>query len=38
MLPALFHLLWLQELAAVDLSVELLGQRTVVRMAGGGAR
>ena len=37
-LPALFHLLWLQELAAVDLSVDLLGPRTVVRGAGGGAR
>ncbi|WP_405610320.1 TnsA-like heteromeric transposase endonuclease subunit [Streptomyces sp. NBC_01508] len=34
-LPALFHLLWRQELAAEDLSVELLGPRTVVRLSGG---
>ncbi|MER5908631.1 TnsA-like heteromeric transposase endonuclease subunit [Streptomyces mirabilis] len=37
-LPALFHLLWLQELAAEEMSVELLGPRTVVGPAGGGAR
>ncbi|TDT97592.1 hypothetical protein EDD99_5745 [Streptomyces sp. 846.5] len=34
-LPALFHLLWLQELAAEDLAVELLGPRSVVHLAGG---
>ncbi|WP_256123189.1 TnsA-like heteromeric transposase endonuclease subunit [Streptomyces sp. EN16] len=37
-LPALFHLLWLRELAADDLPVELLGPRTVVRLAGGSTR
>ncbi len=37
-LPALFHLLWLQELAADDLPVELLGPRTVVRLAAEGTR
>ncbi|WP_338020708.1 TnsA-like heteromeric transposase endonuclease subunit [Streptomyces sp. TR1341] len=29
-LPALFHLLWRQELVAEDLSIQLLGPRTVV--------
>jgi hypothetical protein len=33
-LPVLFHLLWTGELAA-DLSVPL-GERTLVRLAGGG--
>ncbi|MEU3206678.1 TnsA-like heteromeric transposase endonuclease subunit [Streptomyces cyaneofuscatus] len=37
-LPALFHLLWLHQLAADDLPVELLGPRTVVHLAGGGTR
>ncbi|MFJ9822652.1 TnsA-like heteromeric transposase endonuclease subunit [Streptomyces sp. NPDC101151] len=37
-LPALFHLLWLQELAAEDVVVELLGPSTVVRLADGGVR
>ncbi|MER5532024.1 TnsA-like heteromeric transposase endonuclease subunit [Streptomyces sp. NPDC002677] len=37
-LPALFHLLWLQELVAEGLAVELLGPSTVVRLAGGGDR
>ncbi|MFF4733960.1 TnsA-like heteromeric transposase endonuclease subunit [Streptomyces mirabilis] len=37
-LPALFHLLWLQELAIEDLSVELMGPRTVVGLTGGSAR
>ncbi|MEU8549060.1 TnsA-like heteromeric transposase endonuclease subunit [Streptomyces roseoverticillatus] len=37
-LPALFHLLWLQELAAEKLAVDLLGPRTVVRQADGRAR
>ncbi|MFF2897360.1 TnsA-like heteromeric transposase endonuclease subunit [Streptomyces sp. NPDC057966] len=37
-LPALFHLLWVQELAAEGLSVELLGPRTVVTLACEGAR
>ncbi|MEV6537054.1 TnsA-like heteromeric transposase endonuclease subunit [Streptomyces sp. NPDC051639] len=37
-LPSLFHLLWLRELSAEGLSAELLGPRTVVRAAGGGAR
>ncbi|WP_434597888.1 TnsA-like heteromeric transposase endonuclease subunit [Streptomyces sp. A5-4] len=37
-LPALFHLLWSQELAAEDLSVELLGPHTVVRLADGGTQ
>ncbi|MFI1294431.1 TnsA-like heteromeric transposase endonuclease subunit [Streptomyces sp. NPDC020792] len=32
-LPTLFHLLWLQELTFKDPSVELMGPRTVVRMA-----
>lgn len=36
MLPALFHLLWRQELSADGMAVELLGPRTVVRLAGGG--
>ncbi|MFI6944671.1 TnsA-like heteromeric transposase endonuclease subunit [Streptomyces sp. NPDC050422] len=37
-LPALFHLLWLQEAAADGLSVELLGPSTIVRLADGGGR
>lgn len=37
-LPALFHLLWLQELVAEDLSGQLLGPRTVVSPVGRGAR
>ncbi|MBT2491390.1 TnsA-like heteromeric transposase endonuclease subunit [Streptomyces sp. ISL-96] len=37
-LPALFHLLWLQELVAEGMSVELLGPHTIVHLAGGGAR
>ncbi|WP_030609460.1 TnsA-like heteromeric transposase endonuclease subunit [Streptomyces fulvoviolaceus] len=36
-LPVLFHLLWQQELSAEGMAVELLGPRTVVRLAGGGA-
>ncbi|WP_327418083.1 TnsA-like heteromeric transposase endonuclease subunit [Streptomyces sp. NBC_01233] len=36
MLPALFHLLWIQELAAADLSVELMGPRTVVGLTSRG--
>ncbi|WP_413811602.1 hypothetical protein [Streptomyces sp. OE57] len=34
-LPVLFHLLWLQVLTAADMTVELLGPRTVVRLASG---
>nr|WP_325052036.1 TnsA-like heteromeric transposase endonuclease subunit [Streptomyces triticagri] len=37
-LPALFHLLWLQELVAEDLAAQLLGPRTVVGLTGGGAQ
>ncbi|GGX34130.1 hypothetical protein [Streptomyces noursei] len=37
-LPVLFHLLWRQELSADGMAVELLGPRTVVHLAGGGAR
>lgn len=37
-LPALFHLLWLQELAAEEVAVELLGPSTIVRLADGGIR
>lgn len=36
-LPVLFHLLWEHELSAEQMDVELLGPRTVVRRAGGGA-
>jgi hypothetical protein len=36
-LPALFHLLWRQELVAEDLSVQLLGPRTVVGRVERGA-
>ncbi|MGG7572134.1 TnsA-like heteromeric transposase endonuclease subunit [Streptomyces sirii] len=36
-LPALFHLLWRQELVATELEEELLGPRTVVRLSAGGA-
>ncbi|MER5706283.1 TnsA-like heteromeric transposase endonuclease subunit [Streptomyces sp. NPDC020807] len=36
-LPALFHLLWRQELVAENLSVQLLGPRTVVGLIGRGA-
>ncbi|MEU6370874.1 hypothetical protein ABZ876_35460 [Streptomyces sp. NPDC046931] len=32
------HLLWLQELVAEDVAVELLGPSTVVRLADGGVR
>lgn len=35
-LPVLFHLLWRRELSAEGMAVELLGSRTVVRLAGGG--
>ncbi|MBC9729825.1 TnsA-like heteromeric transposase endonuclease subunit [Streptomyces sp. TRM68367] len=35
-LPALFHLLWLQELAAEEMAAELLGPDTVVHLANGG--
>lgn len=34
-LPVLFHLLWLQVLTAADMTVELLGPRTIVRWASG---
>ncbi|WP_373865095.1 TnsA-like heteromeric transposase endonuclease subunit [Streptomyces rishiriensis] len=37
-LPVLFHLLWLQELTAKGMAVELMGPRTVVHLAGGGTR
>ncbi|MGW1393080.1 TnsA-like heteromeric transposase endonuclease subunit [Streptomyces nigra] len=37
-LPALFHLLWRQELIAEDLSVQLLGPRTVVGLIGRGTQ
>ncbi|MFB7634961.1 TnsA-like heteromeric transposase endonuclease subunit [Streptomyces sp. NPDC056149] len=37
-LPALFHLLWLQQLTAEGMSVELLGPRSIVRLVDGGAR
>ncbi|MFF3459784.1 TnsA-like heteromeric transposase endonuclease subunit [Streptomyces sp. NPDC002730] len=37
-LPALFHLLRLQEVAAEGLSVALLGPSTIVRLADGGGR
>ncbi|WP_440581562.1 TnsA-like heteromeric transposase endonuclease subunit [Streptomyces viridochromogenes] len=36
-LPVLFHLLWKHELSAEQMDVELLGPRTVVRRAAGGA-
>lgn len=36
-LPTLFHLLWLNELAADGLAIDLLGPRTVVRLAEGTA-
>ncbi|CBG70338.1 MULTISPECIES: TnsA-like heteromeric transposase endonuclease subunit [Streptomyces] len=36
-LPVLFHLLWRQELSAEGMAAELLGPRTVVRLAGGDA-
>ncbi|MFE0680598.1 TnsA-like heteromeric transposase endonuclease subunit [Streptomyces sp. NPDC058961] len=36
-LPVLFHLLWRQELSAEAMAVELLGPRTVVRLADRGA-
>ncbi|MFI6275668.1 TnsA-like heteromeric transposase endonuclease subunit [Streptomyces sp. NPDC050988] len=34
-LPVLFHLLWLQVLTAEDMTVELLGPRTIVHLASG---
>ncbi|MDX3240596.1 TnsA-like heteromeric transposase endonuclease subunit [Streptomyces sp. ME18-1-4] len=34
-LPALFHLLWLQDVAAEGLAVELLGPSTIVALADG---
>lgn len=34
-LPVLFHLLWLQVLIAEDMTVELLGPRTIVHLASG---
>ncbi|WP_308365725.1 TnsA-like heteromeric transposase endonuclease subunit [Streptomyces sp. ISL-86] len=34
-LPALFHLLWLQELTAEEMTVELFGPSTIVRLASG---
>ncbi|WP_329024370.1 TnsA-like heteromeric transposase endonuclease subunit [Streptomyces sp. NBC_00690] len=37
-LPTLFHLLWFQELAAADLSVEMMGPHTVVGLTGSGVR
>ncbi|MEU4129673.1 TnsA-like heteromeric transposase endonuclease subunit [Streptomyces wuyuanensis] len=37
-LPALFHLLWLQEMAVDGLAVELLGPSTLVRLAKGDGR
>jgi hypothetical protein len=37
-LPALFHLLWLQELTAAQMAAELLGPATIVRLANGGVR
>ncbi|MFI6063271.1 TnsA-like heteromeric transposase endonuclease subunit [Streptomyces sp. NPDC051286] len=37
-LPVLFHLLWLQELTASRMAVELMGPRTVVRLSSGGLR
>ncbi|WP_406510593.1 TnsA-like heteromeric transposase endonuclease subunit [Streptomyces sp. NBC_00212] len=37
-LPALFHLLWLQELTAEEMTVELLGPSTIVRLVSGGVR
>ncbi|MFF4261806.1 TnsA-like heteromeric transposase endonuclease subunit [Streptomyces virginiae] len=36
-LPTLFHLLWLNELAADGLAIDLLGPHTVVRLAAGTA-
>ncbi|MGW5446728.1 hypothetical protein [Streptomyces asiaticus] len=36
MLTVLFHLLWRRELFAEGMAVELLGSRTVVRLAGRG--
>nr|WP_309074968.1 TnsA-like heteromeric transposase endonuclease subunit [Streptomyces sp. NWU339] len=38
MLPVLFHLLWLQELTAEDMTAELLGPRTIVHLASGVGR
>jgi hypothetical protein len=37
-LPALFHLLWLQELTAEEMTVELLGPSTIVRLVDRGVR
>lgn len=37
-LPVLFHLLWLQELTAEGIRVELLGPRTIVQLASGDDR
>ncbi|WP_380519204.1 TnsA-like heteromeric transposase endonuclease subunit [Streptacidiphilus alkalitolerans] len=37
-LPALFHLLWRQELVAEDLSIHLTGPRTIVGVVGRDAR
>jgi hypothetical protein len=37
-LPALFHLLWLQEMAVDGLAVELMGPSALVRLADGDSR
>ncbi|MFR9797590.1 TnsA-like heteromeric transposase endonuclease subunit [Streptomyces sp. MS06] len=37
-LPVLFHLLWLQQLTVEEMAIELLGPRTIVRLADGGDR
>lgn len=37
-LPALFHLLWIQEVTVEGLAVELLGPSTIVRLTNGGVR
>ncbi|MFD7163652.1 TnsA-like heteromeric transposase endonuclease subunit [Streptomyces violascens] len=37
-LPALFQLLWIQELTAEEMAAELLGPATIVHLANGGVR
>jgi hypothetical protein len=37
-LPVLFHLLWIQDLTSEEMTVELLGPRTIVHLANGVGR
>ncbi|MFG2232756.1 TnsA-like heteromeric transposase endonuclease subunit [Streptomyces sp. NPDC048723] len=37
-LPVLFHLLWIQDLTSAEMTVELLGPRTIVHLANGVGR